>query len=217
MNNSPFLIILPAPNMEAASVRKIKGCIATVKTFSGRPTTRMSLLLSWHPTLADVTQKGVLKLMNLDGLTVYNTNDHVQVHELENFLRFVHTFRYRCLVFSLRFLYILSGRATHIFIRKWWRWPYLKWRFRFVFQVKIRKPTTFLLCFRRNLDLFGQLLQPSVWMSIKTMLWGNASMRVPLFTMWRPRFNRTLIMHANVCDQDQGLTGRYHNTTLKHK
>ena len=30
-----------------------------------------------------------------------------------------------------------------------------------------------------------------------------------------PRFNRTLIMHANVYDQDQGLTGRYHNTTLK--
>src|SRR3954471_9403047 len=24
-------------------------------------------------------------------------------------------------------------------------------------------------------------------------------------------------MHANVYDQDQGLTGRYHNTTLKHK
>uniref|UniRef100_A0A8R7VEC1 Uncharacterized protein n=1 Tax=Triticum urartu TaxID=4572 RepID=A0A8R7VEC1_TRIUA len=67
----------------------------------------MSLLLSWHPTLADVTQKGVLKLMNLDGLTVYHTNNHLQVHKLENFLRFVHTFR-------------------------------------------------------RNLDLFGQLLQPSV-------------------------------------------------------
>ena len=33
--------------------------------------------------------------------------------------------------------------------------------------------------------------------------------------LWRPRFNRTLIMHANVYDQDQGLTGRYHNTTLK--
>ena len=29
-----------------------------------------------------------------------------------------------------------------------------------------------------------------------------------------PRFNRTLIIHANVYDQDQGLTGRYHNTTL---
>nr|XP_040250400.1 uncharacterized protein LOC120968064 isoform X1 [Aegilops tauschii subsp. strangulata]XP_045086654.1 uncharacterized protein LOC123494684 isoform X1 [Aegilops tauschii subsp. strangulata] len=121
----PMLVDVRAPNMEAASVRKIKGCIATVKTFSGRPTTRMSLLLSWHPTLADVTQKGVLKLMNLDGLTVYNTNDHVQVHELENFLRFVHTFR-------------------------------------FVFQVKIRKPTAFLLCFRKKLDLFGRLLQPSV-------------------------------------------------------
>ena len=50
-------------------------------------------------------------------------------------------------------------------------------------QVKIRKRTTFLLCFRKNLDLFGRLLQPSVWMSIKTMLWGNASMRVPLFTI----------------------------------
>ncbi|EMS51291.1 hypothetical protein TRIUR3_06734 [Triticum urartu] len=80
--------------MEAASVRKIKGCIATVKAFSGRPTTRMSLLLSWHPTLADVTQKGVLKLMNLDGLAVYHTNDHLQVHKLESFLRFVHTFRF---------------------------------------------------------------------------------------------------------------------------
>ena len=33
--------------------------------------------------------------------------------------------------------------------------------------------------------------------------------------VWRPRFDRTLIMHANVYDQDQGLTGRYHNTTLK--
>ena len=32
-----------------------------------------------------------------------------------------------------------------------------------------------------------------------------------------PRFNRTLIMHANVYDQDQGLTGRYHNTTLQIK
>ena len=32
--------------------------------------------------------------------------------------------------------------------------------------------------------------------------------------MWRPRFNRTLIIHANVYDQDQGLTGRYQNTTL---
>ena len=32
--------------------------------------------------------------------------------------------------------------------------------------------------------------------------------------LWRPRFNRTLIIHANVYDQDQGLTGRYHNTTL---
>ena len=30
----------------------------------------------------------------------------------------------------------------------------------------------------------------------------------------RPRFDRTLIIHANVYDQDQGLTGRYHNTTL---
>ena len=27
----------------------------------------------------------------------------------------------------------------------------------------------------------------------------------------------SLIIHANVYDQDQGLTGRYHNTTLKHK
>ena len=36
-------------------------------------------------------------------------------------------------------------------------------------------------------------------------------------TLWRPRLDRTLIMHANVYDQDQGLTGRYHNTTLKHK
>ena len=35
--------------------------------------------------------------------------------------------------------------------------------------------------------------------------------------LWRPRFNRTLIMHANVYDHDQGLTGRYLNTTLKHK
>ena len=32
-----------------------------------------------------------------------------------------------------------------------------------------------------------------------------------------PDSDRTLIMHANVYDQDQGLTGRYHNTTLKHK
>ena len=31
------------------------------------------------------------------------------------------------------------------------------------------------------------------------------------------RFDRTLIMHANVYDQDQGLTGRYHNTTLQQK
>ena len=35
--------------------------------------------------------------------------------------------------------------------------------------------------------------------------------------VWLPRFNRTLIMHANVYDQDQGLTGRYHNTTLDTK
>ena len=33
--------------------------------------------------------------------------------------------------------------------------------------------------------------------------------------LWRPRFDRTLIIHANVYGQDQGLTGRYHNTTLK--
>ena len=32
-----------------------------------------------------------------------------------------------------------------------------------------------------------------------------------------PRFNHTLIIHANMYDQDQGLTGRYHNTTLKIK
>ena len=38
-----------------------------------------------------------------------------------------------------------------------------------------------------------------------------------IIEVWCPRFNRTLIMHANVYDQDQGLTGRYHNTTLKHK
>ena len=31
-----------------------------------------------------------------------------------------------------------------------------------------------------------------------------------------PDLDRTLIMHANVYDQDQGLTGRYHNTTLMH-
>ena len=30
----------------------------------------------------------------------------------------------------------------------------------------------------------------------------------------RPQFDHTLIIHANVYDQDQGLTGRYHNTTL---
>mgnify|MGYP005834800029 CR=1 FL=1 len=30
----------------------------------------------------------------------------------------------------------------------------------------------------------------------------------------RLQFNRTLIIHANVYDQDQGLGGRYHNTTL---
>jgi hypothetical protein len=30
----------------------------------------------------------------------------------------------------------------------------------------------------------------------------------------RPRLNRALIIHANVHDQAQGLTGRYHNTTL---
>ena len=39
----------------------------------------------------------------------------------------------------------------------------------------------------------------------------------PIGLLRRPRFDRTLIMHANVYDQDQGLTGRYHNTTLQHK
>ena len=32
--------------------------------------------------------------------------------------------------------------------------------------------------------------------------------------MWRPRLNRTLIIHANVYDQAQGLTGKHHSTTL---
>ncbi|KAM3197713.1 hypothetical protein ACQJBY_073035 [Aegilops geniculata] len=54
---------------------------------------RMSLLLLWHPTLAVVTQMGVLKLINLDGLTVYHTNNHLQGHKLDKFLRFIHTFR----------------------------------------------------------------------------------------------------------------------------
>lgn len=85
---------------------------------------RMSLLLSWHPTLAVVTQMGVLKLINLDGLTVYHTNNHLQGHELDKFLRFIHTFRYRYLLCSLDFLCILRGWAAHIFMRKWWRWPY---------------------------------------------------------------------------------------------
>uniref|UniRef100_A0A8R7UV76 Uncharacterized protein n=1 Tax=Triticum urartu TaxID=4572 RepID=A0A8R7UV76_TRIUA len=53
----------------------------------------MSLLLSWNPTLAVVTQMGVLKLINLDGLRVYHTNNHLQGHELDKFLRFIHTFR----------------------------------------------------------------------------------------------------------------------------
>ena len=38
-------------------------------------------------------------------------------------------------------------------------------------------------------------------------------------TVWQrcdtSQFERTLIIHANVYDQDQGLTGRYHNTTLQ--
>ncbi|XBH87588.1 hypothetical protein VPH35_075013 [Triticum aestivum] len=69
----------------------------------------MSLLLSWHPTLADVTQKGILKVMNLDGLIVYHTNNHLQGHKLEKFLRFIHTFRIRYLLCSLEFLWILRG------------------------------------------------------------------------------------------------------------
>ena len=32
-----------------------------------------------------------------------------------------------------------------------------------------------------------------------------------------PDSDRTLIIHANVYDQDQGLTGRYHSTTLQIK
>jgi hypothetical protein len=32
--------------------------------------------------------------------------------------------------------------------------------------------------------------------------------------VWRPRLDRALIIHANVHDQDQRLTGRYHNITL---
>ena len=48
--------------------------------------------------------------------------------------------------------------------------------------------------------------------------WGGHKLRIKWLEWMRcPRFNRTLIMHANVYDQDQGLTGRYHNTTLKHK
>src|SRR3954464_11832642 len=33
-------------------------------------------------------------------------------------------------------------------------------------------------------------------------------------TCYENLFNHTLIIHANVYDQDQGLMGRYHNTTL---
>jgi hypothetical protein len=40
----------------------------------------MSLLLSWNPTLADTTQKRILKLMNLDGLAVYHTNIHLHIN-----------------------------------------------------------------------------------------------------------------------------------------
>ena len=70
----------------------------------------------------------------------------------KEFLRFIHTFSYRYLLCSLEFLYILSGWAAHISIRKWWRWPFLKWCFRKKNPIKIRVPATFLLCFRRNLD-----------------------------------------------------------------
>lgn len=32
--------------------------------------------------------------------------------------------------------------------------------------------------------------------------------------LWLPRLNRMLIIHVNAYNQDQGLTGRYQNTTL---
>ena len=47
--------------------------------------------------------------------------------------------------------------------------------------------------------------------------YSNHHSKLKIMQLWRPRFNRTLIMHANMYDQDQGLTGRYHNTTLKVK
>ena len=59
---------------------------------------------------------------------------------------------------------------------------------------------------------------PYTFLKIATIpAYYGISMAIPRYIamqLWRPQFNRTLIMHANVYDQDQGLTGRYQNTTL---
>src|SRR3954467_11165185 len=61
----------------------------------------------------------------------------------------------------------------------------------------------------------GERCEERDMLGLPTMLEG-AVFR-PGDRVWLPQFNRTLIMHANVYDQDQGLTGRYHNTTLQIK
>ena len=65
-------------------------------------------------------------------------------------------------------------------------------------------------------SLLYSLYENSVGYTID-LVYNMAYFIEPMAEAVTPRFDRTLIMHANVYDQDQGLTGRYHNTTLKHK
>ena len=102
---------------------------------------------------------------------------------------------------------ILNFFLLLLLMKKWW--VHMK-------QVFVNKVPTFAMThYVKWVITFFSFIEFLLVLNTKYILWiWHALVCVVL---WCLRFNRTLIIHANVYDQDQGLTRRYENTTLKIK